>query len=260
MEGLSNVIRQAYPVVQELIDLAVERGVRIQEPFRGAQIGPFTVLSPNEVTYQHLIPQFRKTPDADVELLKQRGIWLGAPKGFWNRLIEGTKQAIRWVRETWTIELLREGCITAAENESSTVLLGNFGGLKVLLTADAGVNALSWAAEYASTNRLWNRDLRMIQIPHHGSRSNVTPSLLDRLIGPILPEGSDAIMHAVVSAPKDDSTHPRVMVLNAFTRRGAEVFQTKGQKFRYHSGSMPSRNDEMQAIPVSFDEQVEDYD
>jgi glyoxylase-like metal-dependent hydrolase (beta-lactamase superfamily II) len=63
VEGLAKTIKAEYPVIVELFDLAAEKGIPVYEPFTGAKIGPFTVLSPNKATYQHLIPQFRKTPD-----------------------------------------------------------------------------------------------------------------------------------------------------------------------------------------------------
>ena len=67
------------------------------------------------------------------------------------------------------------------------------------------------------------------------------------------------IKKAIVSAPKDDEKHPRKMVLNAFTRRGAGVHSTQGIKFRYHSG-MPARLNETDAQVFGFFDKVEAYD
>jgi hypothetical protein len=49
----------------------------------------------------------------------------------------------------------------------------------------------------------------MIQVPHHGSRRNVSPSVLNRIVGPRQVRGTPATKWAVVSAPKDDENHPR---------------------------------------------------
>jgi beta-lactamase superfamily II metal-dependent hydrolase len=125
------------------------------------------------------------------------------------------------VPEKWDVELLKENGITAAENESSTVLFGDFGETKILLTADAGVNALYWASNYAQTAGLDIMGASLVQVPHHGSRRNVSPSVLDRIVGPKLPKNAPRTKRAIVSAPKDDANHPRKMVLNAFLRRGA---------------------------------------
>ena len=45
-------------------------------------------------------------------------------------------------------ETLREGGITAAENESSVVLYGQIDGRNILLTADAGLRALGAAVSW----------------------------------------------------------------------------------------------------------------
>lgn len=259
--GLAAAIRKEYPIVEELINLAFEKGVQVFEPFAGQAIGPFTVLSPHKAVYQHLVPQFRKTPDCDVDLLKERGIWLGdKPKDSIANLLKALAEAAaNWIPEDWTGERLKEGAVTAAENESSTILYGNFDGNGILLTADAGVNALHWACDQAEQTGIDLTQVALIQVPHHGSRSNVTPSLLNRLIGPILPQGSSERMKAVVSAPKDDAKHPRKMVLNAFKRRGAGVRRTQGTRYRYHDG-MPARSNEKPADVFDFFPVVEAYD
>ena len=78
-----------------------------------------------------------------------------------------------------------------------------------------------------------------VQIPHHGSRRNVGPSVLNQLLGPIQPEGTTRFT-AFVSAPKDDDTHPRKIVLNAFMRRGGKVIATQGTN-KIHYGGFPKR-------------------
>jgi hypothetical protein len=221
----------------------------VYKPFAGQQIGPFTVLSPTPWVYQRLVPQFRKTPAPDIDRLKAENMWIGerAQPSIFASLI---RKATSWIPEIWEFELLREGAITAAENESSTVLLGQFGTTSILLTADAGVNGLTWACNYAQLNGIDLSNLQLVQVPHHGSRSNVTPSVLDRLLGPRLPRGAAQKRFAVVSAPKDDENH----------RRGAPVSKTQGIYFRYHSGTMPHRPSEGHATPFSFFDQVENYD
>lgn len=261
-EGLARRIRADYPVIVDLLDIAAERQVPVYEPFAGKKIGPFTVLSPNEQTYLHLVPQFRKTPAPNVELLKQRNIWLGGgPKlGTLAALLEKAAEKVTsWIPERWEAELLKEGGITAAENESSTVLFGDFGATKILLTADAGVNALNWACINAMALGIDISSAKLIQVPHHGSRRNVAPSVLDQILGPMLPKGATPIRRAIVSAPKDDAKHPRKMVLNAFLRRGAPVRSTQGSLYRYSVG-MPDRPGMVPAEVFGFFDRVEAYD
>jgi beta-lactamase superfamily II metal-dependent hydrolase len=257
-QGLETAIRTEYAIIEELIDLASAQNTPVYEPFAGQQIGPFTVLSPTEWAYLRLVPQFRKTPAPDVDALKAENMWVGEPRvpSVLGSLLE---KAISWIPEFWEYELLKEGAITAAENETSTVLYGRFGATSVLLTADAGVNGLSWSCDFAQKNGMDLSTLDMVQVPHHGSRSNVTPSVLDRLLGQKLPRGSAEKRQAIVSCPKDDENHPRKMVMNAFLRRGAGVRKTQGANLRFHSGTMPQRA-ETHAVPFGFFDKVEAYD
>ena len=60
---------------------------------------------------------------------------------------------------------------------------------------------------------------KFIQVPHHGSRRNVGPSVLDRLLGNKGTDekrGSAFLSSAEEGAPK----HPAKKVTNAFRRRG----------------------------------------
>ena len=87
-------------------------------------------------------------------------------------------KAQTWFTESWEKERLKDGGVTSASNESSVVLYGDFGeGSKVLLTGDAGIRALSMASYYAEQYKLKLKDFTFIQIPHHGSRRNVGPTI-----------------------------------------------------------------------------------
>jgi hypothetical protein len=148
VENLVDALHRAYPLVQETIELAWAQGTQVFEPFQGAKIGPFTVLSPTRQMYEGLLPQFRDTPPPDQQLLQSRGHWL---QGIGRR----TSRAIyRIVPEDWVTEALREGGITAAENESSVVLYGDLGAGGMLLTGDVGLRAPATAASYAEANGL----------------------------------------------------------------------------------------------------------
>lgn len=254
--GLAQAIRDEYPIIAELLDIAQERGIAVQEPFAGQRIGAFTVLSPSRPRYLHLVPQFRKTPDPRKEVLEDRGIWV-QPRRFFSGLLEAA--LAKMIAEGWFNETLREGGKTSSENESSAVLLGHFGQEKVLLTGDAGCLALGWAMDYADASGLDRRNLTVVQVPHHGSRNNVSPSILNRLLGPIRSPDSPSHSIAVASVPKDDSTHPRRVVANAFRRRGFPVRKTQGVHYRVHSGGMPDRGNTSSAVPLPFFDEVEEY-
>jgi beta-lactamase superfamily II metal-dependent hydrolase len=130
------------------------------------------------------------------------------------------------VGEALNIETLAEPEGTHAENNSSVILLFDVDNECVLFTADAGMQALDRALDVLANAKCDMNRIKWVQVPHHGSRRNVGPTLLNRLLGPI--QGADVqIRRAIVSASKDGAPkHPSKQVLNAFRRRGAPVWGT----------------------------------
>jgi beta-lactamase superfamily II metal-dependent hydrolase len=262
-DTLREAIRQEYDIISDICDLAVAKGCNVLYAFAGAVIGPFQVLSPSRYAYVHLLPQFDKTPEPDRDELQVRSMWLGKMQraSLFSSLFESlTAKLQNWVNETWAYERLRDGGVTSASNESSLVLCGDFGECgRALLTGDAGFQALSWAASYAESIGIPLRDFAIVQIPHHGSRRNVGPTILNRLIGDIRPVGSLPHFAAFVSAPANDDTHPRRMVTNAFIRRGARVIATQGAHALHRCGYRP-RAGYVSADSYLFATTVEEYD
>lgn len=262
-DGLTAAIKNEYDIISEIVDIAVAAKCKIYYPFQGSTIGPFRVLSPNRAAYVHLLPQFDKTPDPDQTLLENASMWLGkatAPAFGAGLLEKLVAKAQTWIDEKWDTERLKDGGVTSASNESSVVLYGDFGdNRRVLLTGDSGINGLIWAANYADSCAFPLQQFNFVQIPHHGSRRNVGPTILNRLLGDIQSEGSNIRFTTFVSAPADDDTHPRKMVLNAFMRRGGRVIATQGTN-KIHYGGFPSRNGYSAATPMSFSSKVEAYD
>jgi len=219
--------------VRKLELAALQRGIPIHEPFQGAQIGGFRVLSPARDWYLgQLLPTFGRP-----------FIPMPAPAsaGFADR-------------ESWGVELLRESVTTSADNESSVILWGEFDGQGVLLTGDAGIRALNHAADRAEAEGIdLPAQLCLLQVPHHGSRHNVSPSVLDRLLGPRKPrDDGQATKRAFVSAGAGSETYPHAMVINALLRRGAVPYATQGQVLSHGHHMPPPEGPE--ALP--FREQV----
>jgi beta-lactamase superfamily II metal-dependent hydrolase len=259
VEGLTKAIKDEFPIISEIVDLALEKGCAIHFPAQGSVIGPFTVLSPNRATYNYLLPQFDRTPEPDREAIDAANMWIGKPSLLAKLMELANKVAEKWTTESWEVERLRDGGITSASNESSVVLYADLGDAnRVLLTGDAGINALWWSMNFAAANGLPLQRFTFVQVPHHGSRRNVGPSILDALLGPKEPAPSNRFA-AFVSAPKDDAAHPRKIVLNAFMRRGAKVIATQGAK-KVHWGGFPPRTGYVGAESVSFSTVVEEYD
>jgi len=262
VEGLTTSLRQEYDLLAEIFDAAVRKRINIYEPFAGTTIGPFQILSPDRSVYDLLMPQFDRTPEPNRAAIEATGFWIGKTQrpGALGRLFEQAFAKIQqWVPESWASERLKDGGITSASNESSVVLYGAFEQGRVLLTGDAGIWALSLAAHRAEQLGFPLQSFSFVQIPHHGSRRNVGPTVLNRILGPLLLQGPQHRFWAFVSAPAEDDTHPRKMVTNAFMRRGGTVVATQGDRKIYYGG-FPVRQGYGGAVPMSFAERVEEYD
>ena len=146
-------------------------------------------------------------------------------------------------------ETLGEDGETSARNNTSVITLVQPGESRWLLTGDAGIPALHAALDYYETLRgsISGSPFTIVQVPHHGSRRNVSPSLLNRWLGPR--DAGYATPTAFISSAKADPKHPSPKVTNAFTRRGATVVATEGINIWHHEGT-PSRSDYWPVTPI----------
>ncbi|GLR90889.1 ComEC/Rec2 family competence protein [Bradyrhizobium iriomotense] len=212
-EGLIKKMREMHPYLVEMEKIANRRGIAIKAPLQGAQIGAFTVLAPSRARYVALIPDLDKTPPSYAS--ESRGI-LGS-------LIKTVSDVAEKVLERLDFETLDNNPpATSASNETSVVQWASFGNKRVLLTADVGPEGLAEAADYAEQISLLIQPT-LVQIPHHGSRRNVTPAVLNRWLGKYPAENQG---NAVASMGKNADIYPRKKVANAFTRRGYHVYAT----------------------------------
>ena len=225
--------------------LATERGITIKEPFYGESIGPFQVLSPERNWYVHeLVQEFNKTPEQKSTL---------ATESFRKFL-----DSVQKIFESWDKETLKNNVTTSAENESSVILFADMHNNKVLLTGDAGIRALAHALDNAEYSGLNIQNCDFVQMPHHGSRHNVSPEVLDNLLGPRVSKGSTLTKTSFVSVGPNSKTHPRQAVVNAFNRRGYRVYKTtRANGVIRHSRGLPKRDGWVSINQVPFLEEVD---
>lgn len=243
VSGIVEELRANFSTLAELEELAISKGINIQEAFQGSVIGPFTVLAPSRERFLQLLPEMDKTPtvvDRAVEFAQKVA-----------------ERAISFIRETWTGESLSQTPpATSAANEASLVQAAILGTEKILLTGDAGPGTLSQAADYA--DGIAFTAPTFVQIPHHGSRRNVTPAVLDRWLGTPLPDNAQQRRGvAYCSAAAEDARHPKKKVLNAFLRRGYPSWVTNGISW-WHKHNMPDRPNWNYRDPQPFHDEVED--
>lgn len=250
VEGLVRHLRDKYPTLVKLEDIANRRHIPILEAFQGAQVGAFTVLAPSRSRYLTLLPDFDKTPERKATADNPIGLAAYALES----MTTVAKALARWVVESWHGETLSDTPDrTSASNESSVVQMATIDGQQLVLTGDVGPDGLNEAANFLESRRIQLQP-RFIQVPHHGSRRNVTPATLDRWLGPLKPRGQAPTGFAFCSAARLDESHPRKKVTNAFTRRGYEVHVTRGRSI-YLQNKMGRNGDSL--TPEPFYNEVE---
>lgn len=230
-QSVTAALRKSLDEAHDLEAIAKKRGIPIIEPFTGTHFDNKSVyiLGPTKSFYEGLLPAFRCTPETkqDTNLLKG--------------LIAGATEFIKTLAEGWDIETLGTPSEdTSAENNSSVILLLQFGDKSALLTADAGLPALTPALQVLQTAQYDMSKIAFIQVPHHGSARNVSADFLDSLLGPRLAQELATRTAFVSVAKPDDPKHPSKKVTNAFRRRGAPVHVTAGDG-KCHFNDAPSR-------------------
>lgn len=246
-DGLEGRLRRDFPITNELEVLAFNNGTPVYEAFQGTMIGRFEVTSPTIGQYIQLVPQFSRGPAPASEGQQNRGL-LG-------NLIEKARNKA----EEWNIETLSNDTPgTSPSNESSVVQFARIGGKKLLLTGDVGIDGLQSTIDYLAP-RGDLPGLDFIQIPHHGSRRNVTPIILNGLLGRPALIQINGHFNAFASVAAGNEDMPKRIVCNAFTRRGARVNATKGNTI-YAFGGLEMRPGWSGLVAYELFPEVEDYD
>ncbi len=207
-----------------LYDLAQRKGVRVVEPFAGMRPNKeFQILGPAKNYYETLLEEMRG-----------RDVLAGSLSS--KELSHKARGPVGTDPESLHTEILSEESIVSASNNSSVISMLEVDGRRMLFTGDAGQEALRPVVDRLRQEGISPGDFNLVQVPHHGSRKNVTPSLLDDLLGGITTEKRG---RAYASVPKEnpEHRHPAKQTTNAFRRRGFPVVTTAGSTKRFfHDG------------------------
>ncbi len=244
VENLATRLREIYPNIDVLEKIANDKRIPIYEPFQGALIGEFTVMAPKKSRYLDLVVESEKTPEVSKE--KERAAL--------NSIFEAAVQKAMYLWKALWGEENFSNEDTSAENEMSVVQFASICKIKILLTGDAGRSGLSEAAKYAPFISLQLPGIDRFQVPHHGSRRNVSTEILDTWLGPQLEqqlvEGEEKFT-AIISAAKQDEHHPRKAVVRSVIHRGARAVSTEGVDLRT-SYNAPKRDGWTTAKPIEY--------
>lgn len=230
-QSVKAALQKSLDEAHDLEAIAKQRGIPIIEPFAGTSFDDKSVfvLGPTKEFYEGLLPAFRCTPETKQDISLLKGLFAGAT------------EFVKTLAEAWDIETLGTPSEdTTAENNSSAILLLQFGEKSALLTADAGLPALTPALQILQNAKYDMSKISFIQVPHHGSARNLSADFLDSLLGPKQAQEIQTRTAFVSVAKADDPKHPSKKVTNAFRRRGAPVHVTAGDP-KCHFKDSPNR-------------------
>jgi beta-lactamase superfamily II metal-dependent hydrolase len=234
-------LKEAYQFAHDLEELAIAKKIEIFHPHQGSSYSEhdeniLTILGPGKDFYLSLIQASQKTPEMEVSE--------SIVKGF-------TAVRKKTVIEDMTFEtehLSEKDEATSPENDMSLILLLTVAGCKCLFTGDAGTQGMFHAIRYASTMGHGLTDLDIFDVPHHGSRHNISKGILKYI----------KAKYSIISCPKKgEPSHPSPIVTNSLLRRNMNPYWTKGSLINYHNGAVPLRPGLYSLTPIPFVNQVE---
>jgi beta-lactamase superfamily II metal-dependent hydrolase len=196
---IAKAISESLETQNAIAQIIDARGLHYQEPFQGDQIGPLFVCGPTKQFYETMLRDFTDVAklakyESDIEKHQAK------------LSLESLYEQVGTVAGDGELG----GEPTDPENESSVILYAKAGTDQLLFTGDAGVAALTAVSTaYDLKNLTW------MQIPHHGSRRNLTQQLVEYF----------RPKTAWVSA-EGTKKHPRRKVVNAFKGVGTAVYST----------------------------------
>lgn len=251
VENLRTRLRADFPNLVALEEIALRRRIPIRSPLQGEAIGAFTVLAPSRARYLDLIVECERTPDGVKEAAGE------VASGFADAVLLVVAKAINYVKAAWGHEVFSPE-ETSIENEMSVVQAATLNGSRILLTGDVGRNGLTEAADYAPHIGWTLPGVDRFQVPHHGSRRNVSTELLDRWLGSRHQHGpAETSFTAIISSAKADKDHPRKAVIRAMIHRGGRVVSTEGNSICTYSNS-PDRDGWSPASILPYPEDQEE--
>lgn len=218
--------------VDELIATAKKHGTKVTEPFTGLSRfeDQVLILGPSESFYESKLAE---QLDEGNKLRAALERHLAASSLVSTNATDPLSKTQTW----YPPETLDEGGETSPRNETSVVMLLRCDERRLLFTGDTGLEGLGQAADHyeSMVGPFPYFPLNLFQIPHHGSRRNLSPSLLDRILG--TEDNPFASTSAIASSAKANLKHPSPKVTNAIGRRGVTALATEGKSIcSHHNG------------------------
>lgn len=218
--SLVNRIKDSFGKADELEDIAKDKHIKVCPCKSGTHAwgGTMLVLGPSESLYKQNLLISDKTPDSFLTKYN---------KGYQVSTLSeedykpGYGKTIEWIDDEQTSEI----------NQTSLILALILGDYKFLFTGDAGKDALNEALDYWESLGNKASDFSVVQLPHHGSRKNIDPSILKRLNAPVY----------IISCPPEGlkEGHPSRRLINKILEMNpkSQIYTTANcMSFNFHRG------------------------
>lgn len=163
-ERLTRTFRKAYELEKCAKEKIGENNI-IHPVVGNTYFDCLTILAPNKEAYRSYLLESDKTPASNLTLYSSQ------PKK--------SKYATEFYHQGDTIKWFEDET-TSPINETSIVSLLKLPKTNILFTGDAGKRTLSQALDELS-NRFGDIKIHKMQLPHHGSRKNISPYLIKRI-------------------------------------------------------------------------------
>lgn len=215
-------LKNAFATADDIEMLAGKRNIPISNLFAGDKLlpGVLTILGPSKKFYQKHLLTSDKTPASIYNEMNSAHYTPTIMSE--ENYVPCMGNFIEWFDEEQT----------SAVNQTSVVLLLEIGDSKFLFTGDAGKDALNEALnEYESMGDNNDcHDITHFQLPHHGSRKNIDPAILERISPSI----------CIISCPPngDSEGHPSRRLINKILEmnKNTKIYVTKQCNFIFHKG------------------------
>jgi len=214
------VILEALTNLDDFISIVDRKGIPRDHALFGQGLfdGVIKVLGPSDDFYKNLLP--------GMENMER---YVSREADYAYNSIFGTAVINESLEANSPCPIVDEENSTSATNNSSVILEINAKeNSRYLFTGDAGVSA------FEDVETRFNLEgIHWLDVPHHGSRRNLTSRLIDTMSPKV----------CYISA-KGGTKHPRRALVNCLKKHGASVYCTKdGNNMWHHRGNFPDRKE-----------------
>lgn len=205
-------LKDAFFLAEDVEGIAKKKGVKIYPQFRdeNGKLELLNVLGPSKELYKMGLLASDKTPESYIE----SGLGDYTQVKYTEEDYEEGKE-IEWYDDE----------VTSAVNQTSLILALHLGNTKVLFTGDAGKVAIKEALRFYKSIGGNPKDFTIVQLPHHGSRKNIDPEIINEFGNP----------DYIISCPPDGESegHPSRRLINKILEINpkASIYMTKNHNF-----------------------------